>query len=294
MKHSHNNNINKKFIIGIFLNSIFIISEIFYGLQSQSLALIADAAHNAGDVLGLLIAWFGYWLAHKKSPPKFTYGYKNATILAAFINAILLFVAVGGIIWEAVQRLGVNHPISSFTVIAVATMGVVINGLTAYFFFHDRHEDINIQGAFLHMFLDMLVSLGVVLSGFVILWKPWFFIDPIVSIMIALVILISSWRLFKESLNLMFLAVPASINLENLRAIISKSEGIIEIHDLHIWPISTTETALSAHLIVTPESFKDSFSRDIEKKIKNTFSISHVTLQMEVFTKNDQCETDCN
>ena len=293
MEHSHNHNINKKFIIGIFLNSIFIISEIFYGLQSQSLALIADAAHNAGDVLGLLIAWFGYWLAHKKAPSKFTYGYKNATIIAAFINAILLFVAVGGIIWEAIQRLGIDQPVASTTVIAVAFIGVVINGITAFFFFHDRHKDINIQGAFLHMILDALVSLGVVFAGLFILWKSWFWIDPIISLIIAAVILAGSWALFKESLNLILLAVPTSIDIEKLRTIIFQFRGLIDMHDLHIWPISTTETALSAHLVVSTESFTDTFTKNLEQQIKQKFPIAHVTLQLELQGREEACETNC-
>lgn len=293
MEHSHNHRINKKFIIGIFLNSIFIFTEIFYGLQSQSLALIADAAHNAGDVFGLLVAWFGYWLAHKKAPQKFTYGYKNATIIAAFINSILLFVAVGGIIWEAVQRLGVDQPIESTTVIVVAFIGVIINGLTAFFFFHDRHDDINIQGAFLHMLLDALVSLGVIFAGLFILWKSLFWIDPIISLVIAAVILISSWGLFKESLNLMLLAVPTSIDIEKLRTTIFEFQGLIAIHDLHVWPISTTETALSAHLVVSKESLTDTFAKNIEKKIKQKFSISHVTLQLELQDHEEACETNC-
>jgi cobalt-zinc-cadmium efflux system protein len=294
MQHSHRHSLNKKFIIGIVLNSIFIISEIFYGVRSQSLALIADAAHNTADVFGLLIAWFGYWLSHKKAPQKFTYGYKNATIIAAFINAILLFLAVGGIIWEAIQRLGIDQPIASTTMVMVAFIGVIINGITAFFFFHDRRNDINIQGAFLHMLLDALVSLGVVVAGLLILWMSWFWIDQIISLVIAAVILISSWGLFKESLNLMLLAVPTSIDIEKIRLTIFEFQGLIDIHDLHVWPISTTETALSAHLLVTPESFKDSFSRDIEKKIKKIFSISHVTLQLEVFTQHTQCKVDCN
>lgn len=293
MNQSYNNSVNKKFIIGIFLNSIFIFTEIFYGLQSKSLALIADAAHNAADVFGLLIAWFGYWLSHKKTPQKFTYGYKNATIIAAFINAILLFIAVGGIIWEAVQRLGVDQPIASTTVIVVAFIGVIINGLTAFFFFHDRHNDINIQGAFLHMLLDALVSLGVIFAGFFTLWKSWFWMDPIISLVIAVVILISSWGLFKKSLNLMLLAVPTSIDIKKLRTTIFEFPGLIDIHDLHIWPISTTETALSAHLVVTSESFQESFTRSIEHKIKTFFPISHVTLQLELKDLENNCSNNC-
>lgn len=285
--------LNRKFIVGIFLNSLFVMTEIFYGLKSQSLALIADAAHNAGDVLGLLVAWLGYWLANKKAPKKFTYGYKNTTIIAAFINAVLLFVAVGGIIWEAVQRLGVVQPIETTTVITVAFAGVVINGLTAFFFFHDRHNDINIQGAFMHMILDALVSFGVIFTGLFMFWKSWFWIDPIVSLIIVAVILLGSWRLFKESLNLILLAVPTSIDIEKLRTTIFEFQGLTDIHDLHIWPISTTETALSAHLVVSAELFTDNFVKNLEHTIKQRFSISHVTLQLELEGHTKNCETHC-
>ncbi|ARN84229.1 cation diffusion facilitator family transporter [Candidatus Nucleicultrix amoebiphila] len=293
MDHSHDHSINKKFIIGIFLNSIFIITEIFYGLQSQSLALIADAAHNAGDVFGLLIAWFGYWLTYKKAPQKFTYGYKNATIIAAFINAILLFLAVGGIIWEAIQRLGIDQPIASTTVIIVAFIGVIINGMTAFFFFHDRHTDINIQGAFLHMLLDALVSLGVIFAGLFILWKSWFWIDPIISLVIAAIILISSWGLFKESLNLMLLAVPTSIDMEKLKLNLMENAEVIAIHDLHIWPISTRETALSVHINVDFDHYHDSLTEKLSEIIKRNHDISHVTIQLESSKRKSNCETNC-
>lgn len=293
MGHYHHH-INNKFLIGILLNLIFIVAEIFYGIRANSLALIADAAHNAGDVLGLLVAWCGFWLAHKKAPQKFTYGYKKATIIAAFINAILLFIAVAGIILEAIPRFGVEQSIASQTVIVVAFIGVLINGLTAYFFFHDRQKDINIQGAFLHMLLDALVSAGVIIAGAFILWQSWYWLDPVISLVIALIILFSSWGLFKESLNLMLLAVPTSIDIEKLKMVVLVNPGLIDIHDLHIWPISTTETALSAHLVVYPESFTDNFCREIEKKIKAQFPISHVTLQMEAFSLDHSCETGCN
>lgn len=282
MAHSHQHTINHKFLIGILLNVIFIAAEIFYGLRANSLALIADAAHNIGDVLGLLVAWGGFWLAHKKAPQKFTYGYKKATIIAAFINAILLFVAVVGIILEAIPRIDVSEQIASQTVIVVAAMGVVINGVTAYFFFHDRKKDINIQGAFLHMVLDALVSVGVIIAGGFILWQSWYWLDPVISLVIAVIIFFSSWGLFKESLNLMLMAVPTSIDIEKLNMMVLRSPGLIEIHDLHIFPISTTETALSAHLVVTPESFTSDFCHTVESTIKAQFPISQVTLQLEL------------
>lgn len=293
MAHACNSDINKKFVAAIFLNSIIIIAEIFYGLQSNSLALVADAVHNAGDVFGLLIAWFCYWIAHRKAPKKFTYGYKNATIIAAFVNAILLLLAVIGIVLEAVQRINVYQPISSITVILVAFVGVVVNGLTAYFFVHDSHNDINIRGAFLHMLFDAFVSIGVIVTGLLILWKSWFWIDTVVSFIIAFVITFGSWDLIKESINFMLLATPASVDLEKLNAVISKHKELIGVHDLHIWPISTTETALSVHLVVTKEAFQETFVREIEKEIKTRFPISHVTIQIELPSLKNNCETNC-
>lgn len=293
MAHSHAHNINKKFIIGILLNSIFIGIEIFYGLKANSLALIADAAHNAGDVLSLLVAWGGFLLANKKAPKKFTYGYKNATVMAAFINALLLLITVGGIIWEALDRFVEHRPIASNTVILVAAIGVVINGLTAFFFYHQQNKDINMRGVFLHMLLDAMVSIGVIIAGIIIFWKSWFWIDPIISILIAAIIMFSSWGLFKESLNLILLAVPTAVNLSKLEKLITRSKGLISYHDLHIWPISTTEIALSAHLVVSAESFSESFSKTIEKEIKQNFPISHVTLQLELLDSDHKCETQC-
>ncbi|WP_339042401.1 cation diffusion facilitator family transporter [Candidatus Lariskella endosymbiont of Hedychridium roseum] len=232
-----------------------------------------------------------YWIAHRKAPKKFTYGYKNATIIAAY--AILLLLAVLGIVLEAVQRVNVYQPISSITVILVAFVGVVVNGLTAYFFVHDSHNDINIRGAFLHMLFDAFVSIGVIVTGLFILWKSWFWIDTVVSFIIAFVITLGSWGLIKESINLMLLATPASVDLEKLNAVISKHKELIGVHDLHIWPISTTETALSVHLVVTKEAFQETFVRKIEKEIKTRFPISHVTIQIELQSFKNNCETSC-
>ncbi len=293
MPHSHTHNINKRFLWGIFLNLAFIIVECIFGIKSNSVALLADAMHNAGDVLGLFVAWLGYLLAQKKAPAKFTYGFKNATIIAAFINAILLFVAVGGISWEAFQRLDQPQPIASEVIILVATFGVFINGLTAYFFFQDRHNDINIKGAFLHMLLDAIISVGVIVGGLLIFWKSWSWIDPAISLLIAGIIILSSWKLFKESLDLMLLAVPTAINLEKLKEMILQHPGLVAYHDLHIWPISTTEVALSVHLEVMPELFTEQFSYSLEKILKANFPLSHITIQLETPTKNKKCETNC-
>lgn len=293
--HSHSTpqNINKKFIAGICLNFAFIAVEVFYGIKANSLALLADAGHNAGDVLGLFLSWFGYLISHKKAPSKFTYGFKNATIIAAFFNSILLFAAVGGIAFEAISRIGTHQEVASMTIIIVALIGVCINGLTAYLFSRDSHHDINIKAAFLHMTFDAIVSLGVIVAGAIIMWKSWFWIDPVISLVIAVVIAISSWRLFRESLDLILLAAPTSVDLESIKKDISNFEGVKKYHDLHIWPISTTEVALSVHLVVKSKFFNDAFTKKIVKKLHDSYKISHVTIQLESAEINYECEAGC-
>ncbi|AEI89287.1 MAG: Co/Zn/Cd efflux system component [Candidatus Midichloria mitochondrii] len=291
-KHQHKGNINNKFITGIVLNTAFIIIELVYGVLANSLALVADAIHNAADVLSLFLSWFSFLLARKKAPEKFTYGYKNLTIFATFINAILLFLSVGAMIWESFERLGNHETVNSGIVILVAFGGVIINGLSAFLFFDERRSDINIEGAFLHLLSDILVSVGVIVAGFFIWWRSWYWIDSVMGLLAAIVIMISSWKLFKESLNLILGAIPAAIDLEKLKIMILQSKGLVTFHDLHIWPISTTETALSVHLVVLPESFNEEVTTKLEESIKNNFPIHHVTMQLEK-RDNNECPTDC-
>ncbi|CAG7595795.1 MAG: cation diffusion facilitator family transporter [Candidatus Midichloria sp.] len=291
-KHKHEDNINNKFIAGVVLNTALIIIELIYGVLANSLALIADAIHNAADVLSLFLSWFSFLLARKKAPEKFTYGYKNLTIFAAFINAILLFLSVGAMIWESVERLGNHEIVNSGIVILVAFGGIIINGLSASLFFDERRSDINIEGAFLHLLSDTLVSVGVIVAGFFIWWQSWYWIDPVTGLLVAIVIMISSWKLFKESLNLILGAIPTAIDLEKLKVMILQSKGLVTFHDLHIWPISTTETALSVHLVVLPEFFNEEVTTKLEESIKNSFPIHHVTMQLEKRDKNE-CLTDC-
>lgn len=293
VKKNYFSTTNNKFLFGILLNLLFVGIEILYGIKVNSVALIADATHNARDVFGLLISWFGYWIANKKAPYKFTYGFKNAAIIAAFVNSIFLFIAVGGITWEAFGRLAHQEATSSYTIIFVASIGVIINALTAALFFNDRHHDINMKAVFLDMTLDAAVSFGVIIGGILILWKKIGWIDPAIGLIIAAIILINSWRLFKESLDLMLLAVPTSIDLDKLKILILHQNGLIDYHDLHIWPLSTTDIALSAHLIVRQDSFSDSFLKNFEKNIKMNFPISHVTLQLELQNSREYCETNC-
>lgn len=273
--------INHKFLLGILINFLFIIIEIFCGIQANSMALIADAVHNAGDVIGLVISWAGFRLSQAHPPAKFTYGFKNATILAAFINALLLILTVASLSWEAMTRFGQEEIVASKTIIIVATISILIHGITAWLFLKPRHHDINIQGTFLHMVLDTATSIGVAFGGLLILWKSWTWIDPMITLFIAIATLLGAWSLFKESLNFMLLAVPASVNFEKVSQDLKKFPGFIEYHDLHIWPMSTTETALSVHLVVEKSFFAANSMRSFIQEIQRTHKISHVTIQLE-------------
>ena len=291
--HAHGT--HNRFTYGILLNTIYIIFEIIYGIKSNSVALIADAFHNAGDVFSLALAWFGIWLSERKAPSRFTFGYKNATILTAFINALLLLVAVGGISWEAIERLRLDqNTIQSVTVIIVASIGVFINSLTAYLFFHDRHNDINIKGAFLHMAIDAAISIGVIVGAILIYYTGWNWLDPIICLIISGIILISTIELLKESFDMILHAVPNRIELKKLKAFLGEYKGIISYHDLHIWPLSTTEVALSAHIIVDDNNFTCSFRRELESLITQKFKIYHITLQIELKNESLDCQTNCH
>lgn len=291
----HTHGTNNRFTYGILLNSIYIIFEVIYGIKSNSVALIADAAHNAGDVFSLALAWLGIWLAQKKAPSKFTFGYKNATILTAFINALLLLVAVGGIGWEAIGRLRINEaPINSMTIIIVSSIGVFINGLTAYLFFHDRHTDINIKGAFLHMAIDAAISIGVIIGGILIYFTGWNWLDPVICLIISGIILASTIELLKESFDMILHAVPNRIELDNLKTFLETYKGIISYHDLHIWPLSTTEVALSAHIVVEENNFTTLYRKTLESLIVQEFEISHITLQIELKNESIDCQTNCH
>ncbi len=287
--HSAPKNFSKAFIIGIALNTIFIICEIIYGLKANSLALLADAGHNASDVIGLFVAWFATILAKRKSSKNFTYGLQSATIIAALINAVLLVVASLGIIFEAVQRLTHENSISinSTTVILVALLGIFVNGITAWLFFKGS-KDLNIRGAFLHMAADAAVSLGVVISGLIILKTGMKFVDPITSLIIALVILISTWELLKDSVKLSLHAVPKEIDSIKVQEYLSSLPNVKEVHDLHIWAMSTSDIALSAHLLMNCQP-EDDFLKEVEHHIEHHFNIGHTTIQIEVGDSANRC-----
>lgn len=292
--HTHENrrniNFNKPFLIGIILNSIFIVTEIIYGIISDSLALLADAGHNFGDVVGLFIAWIATYLVNKKPTQTHTYGYKKSSILAAFVNALILFAAIGMILWEAFGRLFNPQPVQGSIVILVAGIGVVINTLTAFLFIKGKDKDINIKGAFLHMAADALVSFGVVLSGVLIVFTELYWIDPIISIFVAIVIFIGTWKLFTESANMALDAVPESVNKENVKVFLENVEGVIEIHDLHIWAMSSTEFALTVHLVIPDTTINDSFTKQVSHQLNKLFGIQHSTIQIE----NKHCQNECS
>jgi cobalt-zinc-cadmium efflux system protein len=283
-------NHNKAFIIGITLNVIYILVEVFYGLLINSMALLADAGHNFSDVLGLLLAWGAAYLAKTAATEKRTYGLRKSTILAALFNSVLLMIAVGAITIEAVQKLILPEPVQGFTMMIVAGIGVVINTVTAFLFMKGRKEDLNIKGAFLHMATDAGVSLGVVLAGLLILYTNWLWIDPVMSLIIVLVITYGTWGLLKDSFHLSIDAVPKGIDLKEVGSYLKTINGVTEVHDLHIWAMSTTEIALTAHLVIPDETKDDFFLKKICGELQSKFGIIHSTIQIEKSAQAANCE----
>jgi len=285
--HSHSPaNYGFAFGFGIFLNTIFIIIEVIFGLLGDSLALLADAGHNMSDVLGLVIAWIAVWLGKKAPSEKRTYGYKRSSILAALFNAVFLLVAIGGIAWEAIHRFSSAQPVAGKTVIIVALVGILINTITALLFMSGSKHDLNIRGAFLHMAADALVSLGVVIAGFVIIWTGWLWLDPLVSLLISIVIFLGTWGLLKESLNLSMDAVPAGIEVNEIKDYLSKVPTVEEVHDLHVWGMSTTEAVLTVHLVRSEIDDNDVMLQKLTKELHDQFGIEHATIQIEKGTFN--------
>lgn len=270
------------FAIGTSLNLGFVIMEATYGFVANSMALLADAGHNLGDVLGLLVAWAAATLAKRRPTEQYTYGLRASSILAALANAIFLLIAVGAIAVEAIQRLLHPEPVASFTVMVVAAIGIVINGITAWMFASGRKGDINIKGAFLHMTADAAVSAGVVGAAALILLTGWGGLDPIVSLIIGGVITWSTWGLLRDSVGMSMAAVPPGIEPRAVRALLERQEGVAKIHDLHIWPISTTETALTCHLVMPRGHPGDAFMASVSNQLRGQFGIGHATLQIEI------------
>ena len=278
------------FLIGIVLNTGFVIVEAVYGWISGSMALIADAGHNLSDVLALLLAWGASVAAKRPASDRFTYGYKSSTILAALFNAGLLLVAIGAILFETLGRIAEPPAVQGETMAIVAGIGIVINAGTAALFMRGQH-DINIRGAFLHMAADTLVSVGVVVAGLAIMWTGERWIDPVVSLAIVLVIAWGTWGLLKDSVAMSMLAVPKGISESGVRAYLTGLPGVEAVHDLHIWPMSTTETALTAHLVIPSGHPGDGFLREVAHELEHHHRIGHATVQIEV--SRVECDTGC-
>ncbi|ANU08652.1 cation diffusion facilitator family transporter [Paraurantiacibacter namhicola] len=290
--HSHApKDFNRAFAIGVVLNSIFVLVEAGFGLWSGSMALVADAGHNLSDVLSLLIAWGANYMGQKPPNERFTYGYKSSSILAALANAALLLLALGMILVETVDRLFDPAPVEGWTMVWVASIGIVINTATALLFMRGSKDDLNIRGAFLHMAADALVSLGVVVAGVVILLTGALWVDPVTSLIIVAVIGAGTWGLLKDSVKMGLLAVPDGIEEKAVRAYLAGLPGVEAVHDLHIWPMSTTETALTAHLVIPAGHPGDAFLRDAAHRLEHDFRIQHATLQVE--TSRENCEAGC-
>ncbi len=290
MGHLHTpSSYDRAFALGVLLNLGFVIVEAAAGWFADSLALLADAGHNMGDVLSLLIAWGGSYLAGREATARRTYGLRRSTILAALTNAIILLLAVGAISWEAVMRFSQPHEANGWVVISVAAVGFVINSLTALMFMRGRSADLNIRGAFLHMAADAAVSIGVVVAGVLILLTQWLWLDPLVSLMIVLVIAVSSWHLLRESLDLALDAVPASIDPDAIESYLAGLAEVSSVHHIHIWAMSTTEVALTAHLVKTDNSLDDAFLRRIHAELRDRFGIDHATLQLEAGVLDVEC-----
>ncbi len=280
--HSHEPpNYNRAFVIGIALNVGFVVVEAVFGFLTNSLALLADAGHNLSDVLGLLLAWGASWLVRRRPTQRYTYGLRRSSILAALLNASVLLVAMGAIATEAIRRFSTPQPVSGGTMLGVALVGIVINGVTAVMFMSGRERDLNIKGAFLHMAADALVSFGVVLAGIAILTTGWLWFDPVISLIIVVVIVVGTWNLLRDSLDLALDAVPQGIEPQAVQIYLDQLPGVVEVHDLHIWAMSTTETALTAHLVMLTGNPGDAFLSRISMELHDKFGIEHTTIQVD-------------
>ncbi|HEY9797351.1 MAG TPA: cation diffusion facilitator family transporter [Leptolyngbyaceae cyanobacterium] len=283
-------NYNRAFIIGITLNIGFVIVEGLFSFLNNSLALLADAGHNLSDVLGLLLAFGASWLTRRRPTKRYTYGLRRSSILAGLLNASFLLVAMSAIAIEAIRRFSNPTPVSGNTVIAVALVGILINGVTAVMFMSGKDRDLNIKAAFLHMTADALVSAGVALAGIAIVTTGWLWFDPVVSLIIVAVIVVGTWNLLRDSVNLALDAVPEGIDPLAVRTYLSELPRVVEVHDLHIWAMSTTETALTAHLVMLTGNPGDAFLSRIAMELHDKFGIEHTTIQVETGNFLRECE----
>jgi len=291
-EHNHNEiNINRAFKLGIFLNLVYIVVELLVGFIINSMALIADAGHNFSDVLGLALAWGAVILAKSLPTPERTYGFRKGTILAAFLNSLLLLVAIGAILIESIRNFSNVGNIPGTSIIIVALIGVIINAFTAVLFMKGKNKDINLKGAYLHMLADAGISFGVVIAGLLINLTGFYFLDSITSIIIVIFIFIGTWKLLKESFLLTLDSVPKNINSNEVAKFLESIDGVNQIHDLHIWLISSTEIALTVHLVVDESKVNDILVLDLQEQIEEKFGIGHSTVQIELNQIKEHCLT---
>lgn len=295
--HSHSHapvitHLNKAFIVGIVLNLAYVIVQVVIGLRINSLSLLSDAGHNFLDVAGLVLAMVAFKLTRSKSTEKYTYGYKKSSILISLLNAVILLISIGAIGYESILRFNHPHPLPGLTMAIIASIGIVINGVSAFMFFRDKKSDINVKAAFLHLASDALVSLGLVVGGIIIYYTHIYWIDPLLSIIICLVIIVSTWGLLKDSLRLSLDGVPDDVDLQKVKEKILKVKGVQDFHHLHIWAISTTQNALTGHLVLS-EELSSTEVTTIKNNIRHLLehlNIHHATLE----TETESCEEeDC-
>ncbi|MEA5573941.1 cation diffusion facilitator family transporter [Calothrix sp. UHCC 0171] len=279
--HHHTPTYNRAFLLGIGMNVGFVCVEAIFGFLTNSVALLADASHNLSDVFGLVLAWGATWLARRRPGKRYTYGLRRSSILAVLLNACILFLVLGAIALEAVERIHTPVSVPGTTIIVVALIGIVVNGLTAWLFASGSQHDLNIKGAFLHMLADALVSAGVVLAGIAISLTGWLWFDPVISLIIICVIGLGTWNLLRESIDLVLDAVPRGIDLPAVRIYLTELPGVVALHDLHVWAMSTTETALTAHLVMLAGNPGDAFLARISMELHDKFGIEHTTIQVE-------------
>jgi cobalt-zinc-cadmium efflux system protein len=275
------------------LNFGFVIVEAGYGFSANSMALVADAGHNLSDVLGLLVAWAAASLSKRQPSTYYTYGFGRSSILAALFNAVFLLVSVGAIGVEAIRRLADSEPIAGTTVMIVAGIGILVNGFTAMLFLRGRHDDLNVRGAFLHMVADAALSAGVVIAGAVVMWTGWLWLDPVASLVIVAVIVAGTWGLLRDSVTMSMDRVPHGIVPERVIAALAKLEGVRQVHHLHIWPMSTTQAAMTCHLVMPAGYPGDGFLQRARTMLRDRFGIAHVTIQVEQAELRQDDEMGC-
>ncbi len=290
-QHTHNiESINSALVIGIILNTLFVVIEAIAGFYYDSLALLSDAGHNLSDVISLILALLAFRLVQMKPTSKYTYGYKKSSILVSLLNAIILLVAVGMILSESIVKIRHPEPIDGNAIAWVAGAGIIINAFTAFLLFRQKGSDLNIKGAYLHMAADTLVSVGVLISGVVIEYTHWYFVDPIIGIVVAVVILYSTWGLLHDSLRLSLDGVPVDINLDEIKGVLLRNEEVEDVHHLHIWGISTTQNALTAHIVVRSTENMEELKHKLKEELYE-HNIQHATLELEL--DSEHCDHKC-